>query len=148
MPDFIAFAAGENSMLEAGQGSPIKAGMPSAAVFALSTYAVSDFISHLGTAVTSAASIAEMSASWYVRASMVAPTPSGGNLQYGTGTWASTDTSGTLVKSVVLLSTPSLGTGASGIPYCAWNLQAGGTPVDMSQNNTTLTVTPLLTTGS
>ena len=131
--DFIAFTEGENDLLTNG--------IPATCTFALSTSSVSNF-----TVATAYASFGEITGTGYARLTQAKPTAASGQMAFTACTWTATTTTPTAwpstVRSIVLLDAGNTKA------ICAWNLIAGGGARDMSQANTTETVTPTLTTSS
>jgi len=134
MADFIAFNEGVAEL--------INVGLPATCYFLLSTKSI-DATTPFVQGDTLAAGVGEITGTGYVRKSQAEPTVgTDRDVDFTQMTWqtgTATDWPST-VRSIVLVTT-SDGTGKA---ICAWNLQAGGAPRDMSLASTTLTATPTL----
>jgi hypothetical protein len=137
MADFIAFNEGKSEL-----GSN---GLPATCYFLLSTKGVDAGTAHTAGETLAAADLGEISGTGYVRKNQAEPTPVNGVYSFAQMSWdtASATNWPSGVRSIVL----ATGSGASGKAICAWNLQAGGAPRDMSAANTTENVTPTLNVG-
>ena len=132
MADFIVFDEGVREILDSG--------FPTTVYLALSTRKVGTGAGgeHLN-ADTLAGGFGEITGTGYARQSQSEPAAAARTKTLTTESWntgSATDWPAA-VRSVVAMTTPD-GTGKL---LCAWNLIAGGTPRDLSQANTTETVT-------
>jgi hypothetical protein len=138
MADFIAFNEGKSEMASNG--------LPATCYFLLSTKGVDAGTAHTAGETLAAADLGELAgATGYARKNQAEPAPVNGVVSFAQMTW---DTGSATnwpagVRSIVLATGPA----ASGKAICAWNLQAGGAPRDMSGANTTENVTPTLNVG-
>lgn len=140
--DFLAYNEGSQYLLTHGDG------LPTTCYFLLSTRSCNGAggsAQHL-VPDTLAGGVGEITGTGYARQSQAAPTPSGSTTTFTQMTWSTTTHTDwpNNVRSVVLVTTSD----NSGKAVCAWNLQPGGGPRDLSQANTTENFTPTLTTSS
>lgn len=130
MPDFTAFAEGNQYLLTHGNG------LPTTCYFLLSTTAVGSFAS----AATLAGGVGEITGTGYARQSQAAPTPSGGTITFTQMSWSTGSAvnwpSG--VKSIVMVTTAD----NTGKAIWAWNLVPGGGSRDLSLAGTTEQAAP------
>ena len=152
MADYIAFNEGRQEVWAIDRGGDVSFGT---SYFMLS---VRDVNTHVVTDTLSGTGFGEANgvtaSTGYSRQSQSTPAATSNNpasvafSQMSWATGANTDWP-SFCKSVVLCTVPSYsssgGVTAKGI--CAWNLQAGGTPRNMAQANTTEQFTPLLLIG-
>ena len=133
MADFLMFTEGKNELLASG--------LPATCYFLLSSRGVDAGTTHAA-GNTLAGGVGEITGTGYARQSQAEPTPSSGSAAFTQESWATgaaTDWPA-VVRSVVLVTTSD----NTGKAICAWNLQTSGTARDMSGANTTLNVTPTL----
>lgn len=137
MADFIAFNEGKTEMASNG--------LPATCYFLLSTKGVDAGTAHTAGETLAAADLGEITGTGYARKSQAEPTPVNGVASFAQMTWdtASATNWPAGVRSIVL----ATGSAATGKAICAWNLQAGGAPRDLSAANTTENVTPTLNVG-
>jgi hypothetical protein len=137
MADFIAFNEGKTEMASNG--------LPATCYFLLSTKGVDAGTAHTAGETLAAADLGEITGTGYVRKNQAEPAPVNGVATFAQMSW---DTAAATnwpagVRSIVL----ATGAAAAGKAICAWNLQTGGAPRDMSAANTTENVTPTLNVG-
>ncbi len=134
MADFVAFDEGRTSLLSDG--------LPSTCYFLLST---KDADTHTTGETLAAADLGEITGTGYTRQSQSEPVPTAGTAVFAEMTFATASASDwpSNVKSVILATDAA----TSGEAVCAWNLQTGGAPRDMSMTLTTEKVTPTLVLG-
>jgi hypothetical protein len=135
MADFIAFNEGKTEMASNG--------LPATCQFLLSTKSVDATTPFVAT--DTLASSGEITGTGYARKTQAEPTPVAGVVSFAQMSWAT----GAAVNWPAAVRSIILATSAdnSGKMICAWNLQAGGTPRDLSAANTTENVTPTLNVG-
>jgi hypothetical protein len=137
MADFIAFNEGKTEMASNG--------LPATCYFLLSTKGVDAGTAHTAGETLAAADLGEIAGTGYGRKNQAEPAPANGVVSFAQMSW---DTGSATnwpagVRSIVLVTGPA----ASGKAICAWNLQPGGAPRDLSAANTTENVTPTLNVG-
>lgn len=129
MADFVQFDEGSNYIIQNG--------WPTTVYFLLSTAKVGA----LTNSSTLAGGLEEITGTGYARQSQARPTPVGGVLSFTQMTWATgvaTDWPRNVTSIIAVTSPNNVGTA-----LCAWNLQGGGAPRDMSGSNTYADVTPI-----
>lgn len=134
MADFIMFDEGARELLSNG--------LPATCRFMLSTRGVDAGTAFTAGQTLTGATLGEITGTGYGRQSQAEPTPSGRTATFTQMSWATgaaTDWPAS-VRSAVLVTTAD----NTGKAICAWNLQAGGTPRDLSGANTTEQFTPTL----
>jgi hypothetical protein len=137
MSDFIVFNEGKSEMASNG--------LPATCYFFLSTKSVDATSPHVATETLAAADLGEITGTGAARKNQAEPAPVNGVVSFALMSWATAAATDwpAAVRSVVLCTGPA----ASGKAICAWNLQVGGAPRDMSAANTTENVTPTLNVG-
>jgi hypothetical protein len=137
MADFIAFNEGKSEMASNG--------LPATCYFFLSTKGVDAGTAHTAGESLAAADLGEITGTGAARKSQAEPAPVNGVVTFAQMTWdtAAATNWPAAVRSIILATGPA----AVGKAICAWNLQAGGTPRDLSAANTTENVTPTLNVG-
>lgn len=137
MADHIVFNEGKTEMAANG--------LPSTCHFLLSTKSVDATSPFAAGNTLSGATVGEITGTGYSRKTEAEPAPVNGLVSWAQKQWqtgAAADWPAA-VRSVVLATSAD----NSGKAICAWNLQAGGAPRDLSQPNTTENFTPTLQVG-
>lgn len=134
MADFIVFDEGARELLANG--------LPATCRFMLSTRGVDAGTAFTAGQTLAGATLGEITGTGYARQSQAEPAPSGRGVSFAQMSWSTGSATDwpAGVRSVVLVTTAD----NTGKAICAWNLQTGGVPRDLSGSNTTEQFTPSL----
>ena len=132
MADFIVFDEGADELNDNG--------WPATTYFLLSTKGVDAGTAHTAGESLGAADLGEITGTGYTRKSQATPASSSRDINFASMSWvtgSATDWPAS-VRSIVAATAAD----GSGVALCAWNLQTGGTPRDLSGADTTENVDP------